>query len=92
MMSIKELSSNNTEYSTVRYAFITVVRFDMVVISAVLLAYIISHLMNKPLDDSLLDKTTMLIGVLTTLTTGSKMYQDFSNRDYRSNYDNKVEQ
>lgn len=88
-MNIKELSSNKTEYSTVRYAFITVVRFDMIIISVVLLAYIISHLLNKPLDGSLLDKTTMLIGVLTTLITGSKMYQDYNTR---SEDDNKIEQ
>lgn len=84
-MSIKELSSNNTEYSTVRYAFITVVRFDMIIISVVLASYIISSLMNKPLDDSLLDKTTMLLGVITTLITGSKVYQDFSERGKDAN-------
>lgn len=88
-MSIKELSSNNTEYSTVRYAFITVVRFDMIIISVVLASYIISSLMGKPIDDSLLDKTTMLLGVITTLITGSKVYQDFS--ETRGKDANKVE-
>lgn len=41
--------------------------------------------MSKPLDDSLLDKTTMLLGVITTLITGSKVYQDYSERGKDAN-------
>lgn len=75
MISIREIADDNTSISSTRWAFATVIKFDIVVISITILAYIIAHFVGKPFDSGLVSGVAVLLGILTGLTTTSKALQ-----------------
>lgn len=74
-MTIREIADDNTSISSTRWAFASVIKFDIVVISLVLLAYIIGHFVGKPFDGGLVSGAGVLLGILTGLVTTSKSLQ-----------------
>lgn len=77
MITIKEIADNNTSISSTRWAFATVILFDIVVIALSLFAFVISHFIGKPIDLGFFDKEVILLGVLTTLVATTKGLQGF---------------
>lgn len=81
MISTREIADDNTSISSTRWAFAAVIKFDIVVISATILAYIVAHFVNKPFDSGLISGVATLLGILTVLTTTGKALQGFEPKD-----------
>lgn len=77
MIKIRELADDKTTISSTRWAFATVILFDIVVIALSMLAFVISHFMGKPIDLGFFDKEVVLLGVLTALVATTKGLQGF---------------
>jgi hypothetical protein len=77
MITIREISDNNTSISSTRWAFATVIKFDVVVILLSITAFIICHIIKKPLDNSFFYSVGTLLGILTTLVATPKALQGF---------------
>lgn len=81
MISTREIADDNTSISSTRWAFAAVIKFDIVVISVTILAYIVAHFVNKPFDSGLISGVATLLGILTVLTTTGKALQGFEPKD-----------
>lgn len=81
-ITIREISDNNSSISSTRWAFSTVILFDIVVISFSIVAFIICHFANKPLDNSFFYSVGTLLGILTALVTTSKSLQGFETKKH----------
>ena len=81
MISIRDLADDNTTISSTRWAFATVILFDIVVIALSLLVFVVSHFMGKPIDLAFFDKEVVLLGVLTALVATTKGLQGFEPKD-----------
>ena len=82
MITIREIADDKSSISSTRWAFATVIRFDLVVILGSITAGIVAHFMGKPLDNGFYGSVAMLLGLLTTLATGAKALQGFEpNKD-----------
>lgn len=77
MISIRELADDKTAISSTRWAFATVIIFDIVVIALSLITFLVCHLVGKPLPIEFLDKEVILLGVLTALVATTKGLQGF---------------
>lgn len=75
MIPTREIADDNTSISSTRWAFATVIKFDIIVISITILAYIIAHFVGRPFDGGLVSGVAILLGILTGLTTTSKALQ-----------------
>lgn len=82
IITIREISDNKSSISSTRWAFSTVILFDIVIISFSILAFIICHLVKKPLDNSFFYSVGTLLGILTALVTTSKSLQGFETKKY----------
>ena len=82
MISIREISDDNSSISSTRWAFATVITFDMVVIVVSVIAFCLFHFLKRPLDNSFFYAVATLLGVLTTLVVTPKALQGFEpNKD-----------
>lgn len=81
LKTIRELADDNTTISSTRWAFATVILFDIVVIALSLLIFVISHFMGMPIDLVFFDKEAVLLGVLTALVATTKGLQGFEPKD-----------
>lgn len=77
MISIREISDDNSSISSTRWAFATVITFDMIVIVASVIVFCLFHFLKKPLDNSFFYAIATLLGVLTTLVATPKALQGF---------------
>jgi len=77
MITIRELSDDNSSISSTRWAFVSVIKFDIAAIVITTIVYIIGHFINKPFDASLFTGVSALLGILTGLVTTSKALQGF---------------
>lgn len=75
MITIREIADDKTTISSTRWAFATVIKFDIVVIAVTLIAYMIGHFVDKPFDSGLVSGVAILLGILTGLTTTAKSLQ-----------------
>jgi hypothetical protein len=88
-MKIKEIADNNSSISSTRWAFVSVIKFDMIIISVTLGIFALFHLIDKPLDNSFFYAVATLLGILTTYLVkfiGSKieaMKKENDNELYR---------
>lgn len=78
---IRDLADNNTSISSTRWAFATVILFDIVVIALSLLVFVVSHFIGMPIDLAFFDKEVILLGVLTALVATTKGLQGFEPKD-----------
>ena len=81
MISIREIADNETTISSTRWAFAAVIKFDIVAIAVSVLSIIVGHFIGKPFDDTTVKGIALLIGVLTTITGGSKIMQGFEPKE-----------
>lgn len=86
MITIREIADDKTTISSTRWAFAVVIIFDIIVISAVITASLISHFLGKPLDNSFYGSVSLLLGIPTGLATGAKALQGWEpNKDKTEN-------
>ena len=78
MISIRDIADDNTSISSTRWAFATVIKFDIIIISITILAYIVAHFIGKPFDSGLVSGVAVLLGILTGLTTTSLSHRIFT--------------
>lgn len=77
MISIRELASNDNEISSTRWAFCSIVRFDIIITAIVVIASIVGHFIGMPIPKELIEGIALLIGTVTTIIGGSKIMQGF---------------
>lgn len=77
LKTIRKLADDNTTLSSTRWAFATVILFDIVVIALSLLVFVVSHFIGKPIDLGFFDKEVVLLGVLTAMVATTKGLQGF---------------
>jgi hypothetical protein len=77
MVTTREIADDNSSISSTRWAFATVVKFDIAVILITIGAGIAAHFMGKPLDNGFYGSVSMLLGILTGLATATKALQGF---------------
>ena len=81
LKTIRDLADDNTTISSTRWAFATVILFDIVVIALSLLVFVVSHFIGMPIDLAFFDKEVILLGVLTALVATTKGLQGFEPKD-----------
>ena len=77
MISIREISDDNSSISSTRLAFATVIIFDIIMIVASVIVFCLFHFLKRPLDNSFFYAVSTLLGVLTTLVVTPKALQGF---------------
>lgn len=95
MISIREIADDKTSISSTRWAFASVIKFDIVMISLSVAAYLIGHFIGKPIDGSFFGYVATLLGTLTAIVTTSKSLQGFETKkenDKPNFKDEKVEE
>ena len=80
MISIRDIADDNTSISSTRWAFASVIKFDIVVISISIAAYLVGHFIGKPIDGSFFGYVATLLGTLTGIVTTSKALQGFETK------------
>lgn len=84
MISIKEIADDKTTISSTRWAFATIIKFDIFVIAATLTAYIVGHFIGKPFDSNLISGVSLLLSLITGIVTTSKALQGFETKQNSS--------
>lgn len=79
---IRKLADDDTTLSSTRWAFATVILFDIVVIALSLLIFVISHFIGMPIALAFFDKEAILLGVLTALVATTKGLMGFEPHNY----------
>ena len=77
MISVREIADNNSSISSTRWAFATVIIFDIIMIVASVIVFCLFHFLKRPLDNSFFYAVATLLGVLTTLVVTPKALQGF---------------
>ena len=80
MISIRELADDKSSLSSTRWAFVTTIIFDIVIIAISVVSYIVAHFISKPFDSNLISGVALLLGVLTGIVTTSKSLQGFETK------------
>lgn len=80
MVSIRELADDKSSLSSTRWAFVTTIIFDIIIISISVISYIVAHFIGKPFDSNLISGVAVLLGVLTGIVTTSKSLQGFETK------------
>lgn len=80
MVSIRELADDKSSLSSTRWAFVTTIVFDIIIISISVISYIVAHFIGKPFDSNLMSGVAVLLGVLTGIVTTSKSLQGFETK------------
>lgn len=76
-ITVREISDDKTTISSTRWAFATVIKFDIIIVTLTVVAGIVSHFIGRPLDNGFYGSVAMLLGILTGLVTTSKALQGF---------------
>jgi len=92
MISLREIADDSTTISSTRWAFASILKFDMVIIALTVAAYIIGHFIGKPFDDNLINGVALLLGVLTTIIAVPKTLQGFEPKKDKPSVTNTVEE
>ena len=75
MVTTREIADDNSSISSTRWAFALVIKFDIIVIFGTIVAGLVGHFIGKPFDNGFYGSVDMILGALTTLTTGAKALQ-----------------
>lgn len=87
MISLREIADNNTSISSTRWAFAKVINFDIIIIAIAIVAFVICHIVDRPMNDSFFYAVGTLLGILTTLVATPKALQGF---EPKGNKDKKI--
>jgi len=85
MITIKDIADNNTSISSTRWAFASIVKFDITVIAITIISYIVGHFIGNPFSYDLIKGVALLLGVLTTIIATSKTLQGFEPKKKEEN-------
>lgn len=77
MITTRELADNNTSISSTRWAFVTIIKFDIIVIASALITFIVGHFIGKPFSFELFSGIATLLGIPTGFITVTKSLQGF---------------
>ena len=77
MITTKEIADDNTSISSTRWAFATIIKFDIVIISVSVISGIIGYFINKPIPNEFYSSIALLLGLLTGFSTGAKISQGY---------------
>ena len=77
MITTRELADNNTSISSTRWAFATIIKFDIIMIALTIIAFIVGHFIKMPFDVAIFGGIATVLGVLTAVVTASKALQGF---------------
>ena len=77
MISIREISDDNSSISSTRWAFASIIKVDIFCVILIIVCGLIGHFVGKPLDNSFYGSSAMLLGILTGIITTSKSLQGF---------------
>lgn len=76
-ISLREISDNNSSISSTRWAFGTIVIFDIAIIFLSVVSYMVAHFIGKPFDSDFIHEVVLLLGIPTGIITTSKALQGF---------------
>lgn len=82
MITLREIADDESTISSTRWAFATVIKFDIVIILVAIIVYLVGHFIGKPLDGSFFSYVATLLGILTSIVTASKALQGFETKKY----------
>lgn len=82
MITLREISDDSSTISSTRWAFATVIKFDISIIVITIAAYLVGHFIGRPVDGSFFGYVATLLGVLTGIVTTSKALQGFETKKY----------
>jgi len=77
MLSIREIADDKSSISSTRWAFASVIKFDIFVIFLIVVVFVVGHFLDKPLDISIFGGVATLLGVPTGFIATSKALQGF---------------
>ena len=80
MITTRELADDNTSISSTRWAFATIIKFDMVIIMIAVIAFIVGHFIKMPFDVAIFGGIATVLGVLTAVIGIVKGLQGFEPR------------
>jgi len=80
MIHMKEIVDDNSTISSTRWAFASVIRADIALISIVVIAGLVGHFIGKELESSFYSGVAMLLGIPTGIIATSKSLQGFEPR------------
>lgn len=88
-ISLREISDDRTSISSTRWAFASVIKFDIVVIFIMVVSGLLSHFIPTidDLSGSFYGSVTALLGVLTGLVSTTKAMQGFETKKDDKTYD-----
>lgn len=75
MITTREIADDNTSISSTRWAFATIIKFDLVMIGITVISGIVSHFISRPLPNDFYGSVALLLGLLTGFSTGAKALQ-----------------
>lgn len=90
MITIKDIADNNTSISSTRWAFASIIKFDIAIIALTIIVYIVGHFIGKPFDNDLINGVALLLGVLTGIITTSKALQGFEPKKKEENTEEEI--
>jgi hypothetical protein len=81
-ISLREISDDRTSISSTRWAFASVIKFDIIVIFLMVVSGLLSHFIPTidDLSGSFYGSVTALLGVLTGLVSTTKAMQGFETK------------
>jgi hypothetical protein len=77
MVTIREISDDKSSISSTRWAFASIIKFDIAIILITIITGIVGHFLGKPLDSGFYGSVAMLLGILTGFVTTTKALQGF---------------
>lgn len=88
-ISLREISDDRTSISSTRWAFASVIKFDIIVIFLMVVSGLLSHFIPTidDLSGSFYGSVTALLGVLTGLVSTTKAMQGFETKKDDKTYD-----
>lgn len=88
-ISLREISDDRTSISSTRWAFASVIKFDIIVIFLMVVSGLVSHFVPSvdELSTSFYGAVTALLGVLTGLVSTTKAMQGFETKKDDKTYD-----
>lgn len=79
-ISIREIADDRTTISSTRWAFASIVKFDIFIIFIVIMVGLAAHFLGKDLGTDFYGSVAMLLGILTGFVSTTKALQGFENK------------
>ena len=89
IISTEELSDNDNNISTTRWAFVTIVKWILRIIAFAVVSFVVAHLLDKPFDSSFFGGVATLVSIplgIISVVKGLQGFETHSNDvDSKSN-------